>query len=145
MEGDQTIVLKDNRRLGFREFGERGGIPIFHFHAAGSSRLERPANADILKKLGVRFITSDRPGHGLSDFQKGRKLLDWPADVKQLAKSLRIDRFYVMGYSNGGPNALVCATSLPERVVAGAVVSCPSPRDCPGAMDGIAVAESIAE
>ena len=31
--------------------------------------------------MGVRLISPDRPGMGLSTYQPGRRLLDWPADV----------------------------------------------------------------
>ena len=35
-------------------------------------------------------MTIDRPGHGLSDFQPERTLLDWPEDVAALADHLEI-------------------------------------------------------
>jgi pimeloyl-ACP methyl ester carboxylesterase len=41
----------------------------------------------------------ERPGFGLSDFQKGRKLLDWPEDVTAFADALGIERFAVAGNS----------------------------------------------
>lgn len=134
---NQSITLRDGRKLGYAEYGEPAGIPVFYSHAAGGSRLERPADEKVLLEAGIRFISTDRPGHGLSDFQPNRRLLDWPDDIRQLADHLEINKFYVAGYSNGGPHALACAYRLPERVVAGTVVSSVAPMNRPGAFRGM--------
>jgi pimeloyl-ACP methyl ester carboxylesterase len=117
---NQIMVLHDGRVLGFAEYGDPLGKPVFFFHGGAGSRLEHPAHVCA---LGFRIIVADRPGHGLSDYQPDRQLLDWPVDVAQLADSLRIDRFYVLGWSAGGPHALACAKMLPDRVMAGAVAA----------------------
>ncbi|MGD2207105.1 MAG: hypothetical protein PVH17_10025 [Anaerolineae bacterium] len=70
----KTIVLSDGRALGFAEYGDPAGQPVFFFHAAGSSGLHHPAES-ILRDLGIRFITTDRPGHGLSS----RRSRPWAA------------------------------------------------------------------
>jgi len=139
----QTLTLQDGRALGFAECGDPAGVAVFHFHASGSSRLERPAEASLLIDLGIRFVTADRPGHGLSDPQPERTLLDWPADVAQLADHLGIDQFFVMGWSAGGAPALACAVKLPERVRAAALVSSVSPPDCPGPYKGLPFANRV--
>lgn len=134
---DQTIVLADGRRLGYAEHGVQAGRPVFVFHGAASSRLERPVDETVLPDLEIRLIGVDRPGHGLSDLKPGRRLLDWPDDVAQLADQLGLDQFYVMGYSSGGPHALACAYALPKRVIAGAAVSSVAPMGRPGAFKGL--------
>ena len=139
----QIFKLKDGRALGFAECGDPAGVAVFHFHASGSSRLERPAKASILIDLGIRLVTADRPGHGLSDPQPRRTLPGWPGDVAQLADRLGIDQFYVMGWSAGGAPALACAAKLPERVRAVALVSSVSPPDCPGQYNGLPFANRV--
>lgn len=134
---NQTITLKDGRALGYAEWGDPQGVTVFHFHASGSSRLERPTDESVLADLGIQYVTTDRPGHGLSDPQPRRKLLNWPDDVSQLADHLGIDRFYVLGYSAGGPYALACARELPERVLGGAVISTGAPADSPKVHKGL--------
>lgn len=131
-EINQTLTLKDGRKLGFAQYGDPSGKPVFYFHGGAGSRLEQPAN---ICAVGVRLIAPDRPGHGLSDFQQGRELLDWPNDIAQLANHLGIDKFHVLGWSAGGPHALACAYRLPERVMAGAVAAGLAPMNRPGAMD----------
>ncbi|MFA9407118.1 MAG: alpha/beta fold hydrolase [Anaerolineales bacterium] len=136
---NQTIVLKDERRLGFAEYGDASGSAVFHFNGSGGSRLEHPTDLSILTDLGVRLISTDRPGHGISDPQPGRKLLDWPDDIGQLADHLGVDKFYVEGWSAGGAHALACAYKLPERVLAGALISGLAPPDRPNPYEGLPV------
>jgi pimeloyl-ACP methyl ester carboxylesterase len=91
-------------------------------------------------ELGARIITIDRPGFGLSDFQPGRTLLDWPADVAQLADALNVDQFAAIGLSGGGPYLLACAYKMPERLTSASVISGMGPVDRPGAMEDMQLA-----
>ena len=133
-ETDQTMTLRDGRTLGYAQYGDPSGKPVFYFHGGAGSRLEHPA--DVFA-IGARLICADRPGHGLSDFQPDRELLDWPDEVAQLANHLGINKFYVLGWSAGGPHALACAYQLPERVLAGAVAAGLGPMKRSGATKGI--------
>jgi pimeloyl-ACP methyl ester carboxylesterase len=140
---NQEHSLKDGRSLGFAEYGVQTGIPILHFHGSGSSRLERPASDQIIKQLDLRFISVDRPGHGISDFQTGRCLVDWPNDIAELADHLSLDRFYVTGHSAGGPHALACAYKLPKRIITGAVISSVAPMSRPNPYRGMPILNQI--
>ncbi|MBM3152820.1 MAG: alpha/beta hydrolase, partial [Chloroflexi bacterium] len=131
-----TITLKDGRALGFAEYGDPRGKPVFFFHGTPGARLFRPPD-EATRKAGVRLICTDRPGYGLSTFQPRRRLLDWPADVAQLADALGIGKFYIAGHSGGGPHTLACAFGLPDRALAAAALSGASPADAPGASDGM--------
>jgi pimeloyl-ACP methyl ester carboxylesterase len=106
---NNVFRLRDGRALGYAEYGDPGGTPVFFFHGSPGSRLQRHPDASIASELGTRIITIDRPGYGLSDFQPERTLLDWPADVAQLADALHIERFAAIGLSGGGPYLLACA------------------------------------
>lgn len=119
--------LPDGRRLGFAEYGDPGGRPVFLFHPHPGSRLFRHPDDELTAALGVRLITVDRPGFGLSDFQRGRRLLGWPGDVLRLADALRLDRFAVLGVGAGGAYAAACAYKIPRRLSAVGVVSGLSP------------------
>ena len=81
----------------------------------------------MLKDLHIRAIVPDRPGYGLSDFQRHRRLLDWPADVEQLADHLGLERFAVLGVSGGGPHAAACAYAIPHRLTRVGLVSSAAP------------------
>ena len=132
MNTENTITLIDGRTLAYAEYGDPRGAPVFFFHGIPGSRLFRPPD-EVTTRLGVRLITTDRPGSGLSTYQSGRHILDWPGDIAQLANQLSIGNFYVAGHSGGGPYTLVCAHALPDRVIAAADLSGAGPVDLPNA------------
>jgi pimeloyl-ACP methyl ester carboxylesterase len=127
------IRLADGRRLGFAQYGDPQGAPIFSFHGGLSSRLDAAFAAPLCAARGVRLISVDRPGIGLSDLQPGRALLDWPDDVHQLAAAIALERFAVFGWSAGGPYALACAYALPRLVTRVGIAGGMRPIDRPGA------------
>ena len=135
-ETNLTLELEDGRKLGYAEYGDPDGKPVFHFNGSGGSRLERPSDSRILTELGIRYISTDRPGHGNSTLQKDGELLDWPDDIASLADHLGISRFYILGWSAGGSHALACAYEMPDRVISGAVVSGLAPPDRPNPYKG---------
>ncbi len=126
---NNIISLRDGRTLGYAEYGDPNGKPVFFFHGLPGSRLQRHPDESFATGLGARIITIDRPGYGLSDFQQGRTFLDWPDDVTQLADSLRIDKFAAIGLSGGGPYLLSCAYKMPERITTATVISGMGPID----------------
>jgi pimeloyl-ACP methyl ester carboxylesterase len=132
-----NITLRDGRQLAYAEYGDPQGKPIFFFHGTPGSRLFHHPDASLAASAGARMIAVDRPGFGRSDFKPGRKLLDWPDDVVQLADALDIDRFAVVGYSGGGPYAAVCASSIPKRLTAAGLVSSMAPLDNPAITRGM--------
>jgi pimeloyl-ACP methyl ester carboxylesterase len=123
---DRVIRLFDGRQLGFRESGDPSGRPAFFFHGFGTTRVICPPD-DEARRLGIRLIAVDRPGIGLSEASPGRRLLDWPVDVGQLADQLNLEHFSVIGWSGGGPYALACGYALTDRVTSVAAVSSPAP------------------
>ncbi len=133
-----SIALADGRNLAFAEYGDPHGKPVFFFHGTPGSRIFRPPDL-ITSSVGVHLICVDRPGYGLSTFQPGRRMLDWPGDILQLADSLGFDKFAVAGHSGGGPYALACGFALPSRVRAAAVICGAGPFDTPGITDGLSV------
>src|SRR5450759_1157275 len=99
----REIRLRDGRTLAYEEFGNPRGKPISHCHGAPSSRVEGRVilNAAAAAELDVRVIVPDRPGMGRSDFQPGRRIVDWPNDVLELASALELETFDVLGSSGG--------------------------------------------
>lgn len=136
---NQKFTLPDGRQLGYDEYGFPIGEPIIYFHGTPSSRLESQlfVSLELVDRLEVRLIVPDRPGMGLSSFQAGRRMGDWPGDVLSLADHLALERFSVLGYSGGGPYAAACARSIPERLSKVGIVSGAGPFDYPGLPDDI--------
>jgi pimeloyl-ACP methyl ester carboxylesterase len=120
----RMLHLPDGRRLAYAEWGDPAGRPLIAFHGTPGSRLMFAIGDAPARRLGIRLITPDRPGFGLSDRQPGRRIEDFAADVAALADALGLERFAVAGVSGGGPYALACAARLPpERLLRVGVVS----------------------
>ena len=126
--------------LAYSEWGDPAGRAVLFFHGTPGSRLLSP---DALMpgtsaSAGVRLITVDRPGFGRSDPQPGRTLLGWADDVVELANSLGLERFAIVGWSDGGPHALACAASIAPRLTAVGILASRGPLDeVPGAWEAL--------
>jgi len=134
---DKMLRLRDGRMVAYTEHGALTGKPILFLHGNPGSRYVRHPDESIAQAVGTRIITPDRPGYGRSDFQPGRKLLDYPDDVAQLMDALGIERFAVLGVSAGGPYAAACAYKLASRVTRTAIVSGVRPIDQENAFDRV--------
>jgi pimeloyl-ACP methyl ester carboxylesterase len=110
-------TLADGRTLAYCVFGDPQGIPIFYAHGGPGSRLEGSLFQESAAQHGFRLIASDRPGMGQSTFKPRRKLLDYPADICELAEAVGIDKFGVMGWSGDGAHTIVCGYALAERLL----------------------------
>lgn len=128
----QTLRLRDGRLMGYAEWGEPAGKPVVYFHGLHSSRLALYQTPAFFAAHGIRFITVDRPGIGLSTFQRNRTLRDWPDDVAQLADVLGLANFAILSMTGGGMYALACAAAMPERLTGVACVSPSAPLDAHG-------------
>lgn len=135
---ERELTLSDGRRLTYLDLGVEDGPPILHMHGIPSGKLEalffHLDRAAIL--AGVRLLAIDRPGVGGSTPQRGRTLLDWPADIIEFADRLGLDRVAVLGYSMGAPSALACHQVLGARLTGVAIVAGMGPSEVPGLSDG---------
>lgn len=105
------ITLRDGRSLAYMDRGPRDGTPILHFHSFQGSRIERMAASDeMLQRLGIRLISPDRPGIGLSTPERDRTVIDWASDILQLTEQLLGEGqpFSIFGFSAGATYALAC-------------------------------------
>jgi pimeloyl-ACP methyl ester carboxylesterase len=131
---NQRFQLPDGRSLSYDELGPVDRTPVFYFHGSPSTSLEWKlfSNESLEKRLTTRVIAPDRPGLGGSDFQPGRRISDWPADVIALADRLDLPSFGILAYSGGCPYAVACALKVPERLTHLVIVSGTAPFDEPG-------------
>ncbi|WP_420595419.1 alpha/beta fold hydrolase [Deinococcus sp.] len=114
------LTLADGRTLHIYDTGTDaavGQLAVFWQH--GTPNIGAPPEPLLVnaERLGLRFVSHDRPGYGSSSSQPGRDVASAASDVASIADALGIERFAVMGHSGGGPHALACAALLLERVV----------------------------
>ena len=134
----RTVRLACGRRLGYRDYGQPDGPLVFYFHGTPGSRLELSLCEGECRASAARIVSVDRPGMGLSTYQSGRRILDWPCDVERLADALGYagQPFGIIGMSGGAPYALACAWRLPHRVRHVAIISGHAPMNAPGTCPG---------
>jgi pimeloyl-ACP methyl ester carboxylesterase len=120
---EDVFTRPNGQRVAFSEYGVSDGAPVIFCHGWPSSRMMAELTEDAARGLRVRMISPDRPGIVGSTFVRGRRLLDWPPLVRELADFLRLDKFRMMAISGGAPYAYAGAWAMPERVRAIAVIS----------------------
>ncbi|KAI9699794.1 MAG: hypothetical protein M1836_002829 [Candelina mexicana] len=118
---DETIILSNGHTLGYSVCGSHScsAPTIFFLHGYPSCRLEGLGVKQAAKEVGVRIITPDRPGLGLSTYDPHRTFLDYPDHIAQLARYHGLSEYRVIGGSGGAPYALACAKSLPTQHLKG--------------------------
>ncbi|GMP49730.1 hypothetical protein CsSME_00016613 [Camellia sinensis var. sinensis] len=124
------ILLPDGRHLAYQDQGvpgNRARFSIISTHPFLSSRLAGipGLRASLLQEFGIRLVTYDLPGFGLSDPHPNRNLESSAMDMLQLSYAVGVtDKFWVVGYSGGSMHAWAALRYIPDRV-AGAVMVAP--------------------
>ncbi|MCT9931527.1 alpha/beta hydrolase [Planotetraspora sp. A-T 1434] len=127
-EGD--LELDDGRTLHYYDTGANGAdgrLAVFWHHGTPNIGAPPAPLFAAAARLGIRWISYDRPGYGGSTPCPGRDVASAATYVAGVADALGIDRFAVMGHSGGGPHALACGVLLPERVLSVVSVAGPAP------------------
>ena len=128
----RAVTTRGGRTLMAAEWGDPGGVPVVLLHGTPGCRLDRHPNDELVRSLGVRLVTYDRPGYGGSHRHRGRRVVECAPDVAAVADALSLDRFAVWGMAGGGPHALAVAARLPDRVTRALCVRCVAPYDALG-------------
>ena len=120
MVTETDLKLGDGRTLHVYDSGADdadGRLAVFWHH--GTPNIGAPPEPlfAAAARLGIRWVSHDRPGYGGSTPQQGRDVASAAACVSTIADELGIDRFALMGHSGGGSHALACAALLEERVL----------------------------
>jgi pimeloyl-ACP methyl ester carboxylesterase len=132
IESRHTLLrLADGRNLDVFVSGPANGRVLL-YHQATPANSIRPLIASA-HRLGLRFVTTWRPGYGESPRQVGRTVADVVSDTEAVLTFLGVGRCLVAGWSGGGPHALACGAKLAPRVAAVAIIASLAP---PGA-DGL--------
>lgn len=71
---------------------------------------------ELVERLGIYFVSFDRPGYGESDPNPKRTVKSMALDIEELADQLRLgSKFYVIGISMGGQVIWSCLKYIPHR------------------------------
>jgi pimeloyl-ACP methyl ester carboxylesterase len=100
---------------------------LFHV-GTPSAAVVYPGLTSAAAAAGMRVATYSRSGYGRSTRREGRTVVDEAAISAALADRLGHERFFTIGWSGGGPGALACAATLPDRVRACMALASIAPR-----------------
>lgn len=143
-ERPETLVLRSGRRLEVRSYGDPEGHPAFFFHGLIGSHNQASFIAGPARRLGLRIIAPNRPGVGRSEFILRRSPLEAVGDVEEVADSMGLGEFSVVGISGGSPYALATLARLGARVRTATLISGMGPTRLAGALDGMRRSDRIA-
>jgi len=116
------ITAGDGRTLHVYSCGSGDLVVMWHHGTPNIGAPPRPLFG-AAERLGIRFISYDRPGYGGSTPLPGRDLASAAADAATVAGALNVSHFAVFGHSGGGSYALACAALLPSGVSAAVSIS----------------------
>lgn len=127
---ETDLQLSDGRTLHIYDTGPGADdrLAVFWHHGTPNTGAPPAPLFPTAARLGIRWVSHDRPSYGPSTPRRGRAVASVAEDVASVADALGIERFALMGHSGGGPHALACAALLPERVLAVVSMSSLAPR-----------------
>jgi len=109
--GTQVATLPNGRNVSYVDGGDMSGPVLVFWHGTPGCRASyRHVLEPVAKRCGLRLITIDRPGVGLTTPlpHTPRNVMDNVADVGPLLAKLGVSKFCVAGQSGGGPHVLGC-------------------------------------
>ncbi len=101
-------------RIAFADYGPADRIPTFHFHTVTTSRYLPRAYVRALQSGGLRPVTIDSPGFGMTDMVEGRYIDQCARDVIDVADALGAAKFNVI--SRGARQVSDLLRHCPERI-----------------------------
>ena len=118
-DGGKYVETDDSRKVEYFVFGnlEPQSKVIICIHGSGPEAMsEIDFNEKCCIELGLKGIAISLPGYGYTDMKPGRQVVDWPKeDLTAVLKKEKVDKFMIMGHSQGTVHAMAAAYYYPER------------------------------
>lgn len=118
--GPQSLTLPDGRSLEYLTGGDPQGFAFVYHSGTPSAAVHYGPLWAAAGRAGLRLVTVSRPGYGASTPRPVTG--DWPVpitadaeDTALLLDHLGMGDFVTLGWSGGGPRALACAATMPDR------------------------------
>ncbi len=110
------LTLPDGRKLAWRDYGPRGGVPVVMFPSSVSSSYLWPVETRKAASYGIRLIAVERPGTGASTADPCLTFESFARDFAFFADGIGLGRFRLVARSSASPFALTAAALLGSRV-----------------------------
>ncbi len=120
--GDYRMAtLPDGREVEYLVEGDPEGFPLVFHHGTPGAAVPYPRVARAAADRGLALVVASRPGYGASTALPNRTIGDIAQDIAGVLDDMGCQEFITLGWSGGGPHALACAATLPDRCRAAAV------------------------
>ena len=120
---EQLFTLKNGKQLSYFTEGSVEDKAVVCLPSAGLGKCCFIPREPI---PGVFLIAIDPMGHGNSSpIEKPTDFEESVIEVRELLDGLKVDKFYVLGWSCGGVHAMQISAALPGRVLGCAAISSP--------------------
>ncbi|PCK09244.1 MAG: hypothetical protein COA42_05140 [Alteromonadaceae bacterium] len=119
----KKMTLDDGREMAYFEFGDPSGVPVIYFHEFIVWQWWKLIDQEQFNALKVRVIAPLRPGFFGSKWKSTISLPDWSQDFLQFVDHLKLESYYLLGFSAGGPFAASAAHVSGERCLGLSLVS----------------------
>ena len=118
-DGGKYALTDEGRKVEYFVFGnlDPKSKVIICIHGSGpEAKSEVDFNVNSCKELGLKGIAISLPGYGYSDINPGRQVVNWPKeDLACVLKKEGVDKFMIMGHSQGTVHAMAAAYCYPIR------------------------------
>ena len=113
---ERSTQVADGRTVGWTEYGPADGRPLLRLPGTPGSRWNIRADRTPWAERGLRVLTTERPGYGVSTRLPGRRFSQHSDDLAHVLDVSGIDRAWVTGASGAAPHILSFAARHPDRV-----------------------------
>lgn len=118
------IMRRQDRQIGFADYGPPGGEPVVIFHGGMGMRRIGHHLRSALHEQELRPIIVERPGFGLTDStDQPDTFATATEDLISVLDWLGLDEVAVLGFDAGAAPAICFGVASPERVKAGVLVA----------------------
>ena len=118
-DGGRYIETDCGRKVEYFVFGNiepQAKVIICIYGSGPEAMSEVDFNENCCIKFGLKGIAISLPGYGYTDIKPGRKVVDWPKeDLAAVLKKEAVEKFMIMGQSQGIVYAMTAAYYYPER------------------------------
>lgn len=125
------VVTVGSRAIGYRVFGDiSSSRTVISAHGGLVSAGDASAYDEIARDRGIRIVSPDRPGVGMSDRDPQRSILSWGhEDVGAVLDDIGATDAVALGWSAGGQYALAAAVAQADRIRGVVVIAGALPLD----------------
>jgi pimeloyl-ACP methyl ester carboxylesterase len=118
-DGGKFAETVDGRKIEYFVFGNLNpqAKVVVCIHGSGFEAMSEVAlNDQCCIELGLKGIAISLPGYGYTDMKPGRQVVDWPQeDLAAVLKKEGVDKFTIMGHSQGTVHAMAAAYHYSKR------------------------------